>query len=83
MPTEKNKYVAAILAFCLGMFGVQKFYLGLNKPGIILLLCGTVGWILILPGFAAYVLGIVEAVVYATKSDEQFAADVAAKKEWL
>ena len=31
---SKNQYVAAALAFFLGMFGIHNFYLGYNKSGI-------------------------------------------------
>lgn len=44
---DKNKYVAAILAFFLGAFGVHRFYLGSWGTGIVyLLLCWTgIPWI--------------------------------------
>ena len=37
---EKNRIVAAVLAFFLGSFGVHKFYLGKSGSGLIMLLMG-------------------------------------------
>ena len=75
---------AVLLAFFLGTLGIHKFYLGYKNPGIIALLCGTIGWFLILPGIAASILGFVEFIIYLTKSDEEFQEIyVQNKKEWL
>ncbi|MBD2482863.1 NINE protein [Planktothrix sp. FACHB-1365] len=46
----KNKIVAALLAFFLGIFGVHKFYLGENLGGVVYLLFS---WTFI-PGFLAF-----------------------------
>jgi hypothetical protein len=46
---EKNKWVAAALAFFLGIFGIHKFYLGKKKAGIIMLLGFFPGMLLIIP----------------------------------
>src|SRR3989339_117497 len=43
---EKNKIVAAVLAFFLGWLGVHKFYLGYKKQGIIMAVIGGGGSIL-------------------------------------
>ena len=37
LPTTNKRIIAAALAFFLGCFGAHKFYLGLNKAGIIYL----------------------------------------------
>ncbi|HKL73746.1 MAG TPA: TM2 domain-containing protein, partial [Clostridia bacterium] len=34
----KNKYIAALLAIFLGLFGVHKFYLGQKTAGIVYLI---------------------------------------------
>ena len=39
----RQKLVAALLAFFLGVFGVHDFYLGYNKNGIIKLVCTLTG----------------------------------------
>jgi TM2 domain-containing membrane protein YozV len=76
---ESKRVVAAILAILLGWAGVHKFYLGMATPGIITLLvsiftCGSIGSI----------IGIVEGIIYLTKSDEQFIQTYQIeKKQWF
>ena len=65
MLPKKNKWVAALLAFFLGSFGVHKFYLGQKKWGIAYLVCC---WTRV-PG----VLGMVEAIIIMIQSKEKFA----------
>ncbi|MBW8733202.1 MAG: TM2 domain-containing protein [Asticcacaulis sp.] len=82
---EKNKYVAAALAFFLGMIGVHKFYLGKTTAGIIMLVCGTVGWILIgIPPMIMWLISFIETIVYLVKSDQSFYEDyVVGNKSWF
>ncbi len=81
---EKNRIVAAILALFLGHWGVHKFYLGKTNAGIIMLLAGTVGWILVIPALVNWVIAIIEFIIYLTKSDQQFYEDyVAGDRTWL
>jgi TM2 domain-containing membrane protein YozV len=76
---SNKKLVAGLLAIFLGYLGIHKFYLGYNKAGIIMLLvslvtCGTVMGI----------VGLIEGIIYLTKTDEQFEATyVVGKKEWF
>ncbi len=63
---SEKKLVAGILGILLGGFGIHKFYLGYTKAGIIqiiitLVTCGI-----------ASVIGLVEGIIYLTKSDEEF-----------
>ncbi len=62
---ENKKVLAGILAILLGTFGVHKFILGYTKEGIIQILlsvlCGLGG-----------ILGLIEGIIYLTKSDEEF-----------
>ncbi|MEM9965133.1 MAG: TM2 domain-containing protein [Asticcacaulis sp.] len=82
--SEKNKIVAALLAFFLGMFGVHKFYLGYTTAGIIMLVCGTIGWLLVLPGLAVCVIAFIEFIVYLVKSDQKFYEEyVVGKRTWF
>ncbi len=67
---ENKKILAGILAIVLGAFGVHKFILGYNKEGIILLAatvitCGFAGMI-------TSIVGLVEGIIYLTKTDEEF-----------
>ena len=77
---EKNKLVAALLAFFLGLFGAHKFYLGQTGWGIAYLLGGTVVWVTlgIIPAILAIVC-LIEAIIYLTKSDEDFCTQYVAK----
>ena len=81
---EKSKIIAFLLALFLGSIGVHKFYLGYNTQGIIMLLCGTVGWILFLPPLVMAVIALIEAIMYISKSDEEFQEIyVDNEKPWL
>ncbi|SDH45952.1 TM2 domain-containing membrane protein YozV [Myroides phaeus] len=65
-PIDNKKMAAGLLGIFLGPWGVHKFYLGYSTEGIIQILitlfsCGTLG-----------ILGIIEGIVYLTKSDEEF-----------
>ncbi|ATQ43067.1 TM2 domain-containing protein [Caulobacter mirabilis] len=82
---DKNKIVAALLAFFLGMLGIHKFYLGKTTAGIIMLLCGTIGWILFaIPPLVIGVIAFIEFIIYLVKSDQQFHQDyVVGDKSWF
>ncbi len=69
---DKNKWVAALLAFLFGAFGVHKFYLGRQREGIIMLLCAFPGMLLVLPLIAVGIMAFVEAIIYAVKTDQDF-----------
>ena len=74
---EKSKIIACLLALFLGTIGVHKFYLGYNTQGIIMLLISTVGFILwwilwFTPNFVISVIALIEAIMYISKSDEEF-----------
>lgn len=69
---DKNRIVAALLAFFLGVFGVHKFYLGKNRAGVIMLLCGTIGWLLVLPGLFASITAFIEFILYLVTPDAEF-----------
>ena len=75
---KDKKILAGILAIVLGAYGVHKFILGYKNEGIIMLvasLVGIIGSFLCFPVFltiAASIIGIVEGIMYLTKSDEEF-----------
>jgi TM2 domain-containing membrane protein YozV len=77
-----KKVPAAICAILLGALGIHKFILGMNKPGIIMLLIS-----ILTCGFGAGIMGIiglVEGIMYLTKSDEEFYKLYGEqKKEWF
>lgn len=85
-PGDNKKILAGVLAIILGGFGVHKFVLGYTKEGIIILVitlilgiltCGIAGWVM-------GILGLIEGIIYLTKSDEEFYATYqVGKKPWF
>lgn len=75
---DNKKVIAGVLAIVLGTFGVHKFILGYNKEGIIMLSIGVVGILttcLIIGAFIIWIpgiIGLVEGIIYLTKTDEEF-----------
>lgn len=65
--SSKSKTTAGILGIFLGGFGAHKFYLGKTGMGILyLLFCWTY-----IPG----IIGLIEGIIYLTKSDADFARE--------
>ena len=65
-----KKIAAGICGILLGSLGIHKFILGQTTPGIIMLLvtlltCGIGGGVM-------GIIGIIEGIIYLTKSDEEF-----------
>ena len=77
-----KKIAAGICAILLGSLGVHKFILGYTTEGIIMLLVTVLTC-----GFAAIItsiIGIVEGIIYLTKSDEEFVRTyLQNKKGWF
>ncbi|MBV1924732.1 MAG: TM2 domain-containing protein [Flavobacteriaceae bacterium] len=75
---DNKKMMAGILAIVLGSFGVHKFILGYNKEGMILLGGTILGYATLCIGVGAFILmatgivGLIEGIIYLTKSDEEF-----------
>lgn len=67
--TDRNKIVAALLAFFLGVFGVHRFYLGRIGSGIVMLLltCTVVGMLATGPW------ALIDFIRYLLMSDRDFA----------
>ncbi len=65
-PKQENKKIAAgILAILVGALGVHKFYLGYTKEGILQILSNLLCWL-------GSLIGLIEGIIYLTKSDEEF-----------
>ena len=80
----KSKVAAGLLGIFVGWLGIHKFYLGYTAPGVILLLCGTIGWLLLVPGMVASIVGLIEGIIYLTKQDDEFEAEyVVQKRPWF
>jgi TM2 domain-containing membrane protein YozV len=75
---DNKKILAGILAIFLGWAGIHKFILGYQKEGIILLVVSIIGFMLSCIGIGVFlvwatgVIGLVEGIIYLTKSDEEF-----------
>ena len=77
---DKNKYVAAILAFLLGVFGAHKFYLGKRNAGILML----VGTCIVVAAPLVGIIAFIETIIYLVKSDQSFYEDyVVGDKSWF
>ena len=65
-----KKVAAGMCGILLGSLGIHKFILGLTTPGIIMLLVSllTCG----LGAIPMWIIGLVEGIIYLTKSDEEF-----------
>ncbi|WP_405211441.1 NINE protein [Dokdonia sp. Asnod2-E02] len=83
--TENKKVLAGILAIVLGGFGIHKFILGYQKEGIIMLAVNIVGWFLCgIPSLVVWAVGVIEGIMYLTKSDEEFYNTYqAGRKPWF
>jgi TM2 domain-containing membrane protein YozV len=76
IPGAEKKIVAGILGILLGGLGIHKFYLGYTKQGIIQIILSffCVGGL----------IGLIEGIIYLTKSDEDFVKTyIEGKKGWF
>ena len=79
---SNKKLAAGLTGIFLGAFGVHKFILGYTKPAAIMLVvslltCG-VGY------FIFQVIGIVEGIIYLTKSNTEFETEyLDGQKDWF
>jgi TM2 domain-containing membrane protein YozV len=66
---DRNKFVAAVLAFLFGPFGVHRFYLGRVGSGLAMLLltCTVIGGIVTVPW------ALIDTIRYLVMSDREFA----------
>src|SRR3954447_18605864 len=87
-----KKLAAGLCGILLGAFGVHKFILGYQTEGFILLGVTLAAWVVtfITCGigvplvFIPSVIGIVEGIMYLTKSDEEFVNTyIINKKPWF
>ncbi len=90
VPGADKKVLAGILAILFGQFGVHKFILGYQKEGFIMLACTIVGYVTICFGIGVFIcsamgiIGVVEGIIYLTKSDQDFVNTyIVGKKPWF
>jgi TM2 domain-containing membrane protein YozV len=78
IPGAEKKIPAGILGILLGGLGIHRFYLDDAKGGLLRILitvitCGLGG-----------IIGLIEGIIYLTKSDEEFVQlYIVDKKEWF
>ena len=61
---SRSALVYALLALFVGWLGVHKFYAGKTAQGIVMLLMGTVGWILLaIPVLAVSIWAFVDFII--------------------
>ena len=81
-PDASKRIPAGICGILLGFLGIHKFILGFNTSGLIMLLvtlltCGFGGVVMSL-------VGLVEGIIYLTKSEEEFYQRYIVEKiEWF
>ncbi|MBI25044.1 MAG: hypothetical protein CMN05_15835 [Roseibacillus sp.] len=69
LPGAEKKVLAGILGMMFGGFGVHKFVLGYTQEGIIQIVITIVTCFIVGP-----IIGLVEGIIYLTKTDEEFVA---------
>lgn len=73
MTADKNRFIAALLAFFLGTLGLHKFYLGRIKAGIIMLCVAVFGSILFgVPTAIIAVIALIECIIYLVTPTDAF-----------
>ena len=73
---ESKRILAGILAIVIGGLGIHKFVLGYTVPGVIMLVLACTG--------ISGIIGLVEGIIYLTKTDEEFIETYqVGKKEWF
>jgi TM2 domain-containing membrane protein YozV len=81
-----KKIAAGLCGILLGALGIHKFVLGFTSAGIIMIVC-TFGATILTCGMAApivSIIGLIEGILYLTKSDEQFYQDYFVnRKQWF
>ena len=77
-----KKIVAGLLAILLGSLGIHKFVLGYHTEGIIMLLVSVLSCFTL--SVIMSIIGIVEGIIYLTKSDEEFVMTyIQGRKGWF
>ena len=79
---HNKKIVAGILGILLGGLGIHKFYLGYTRAGIIMLVVSIVSCGFVAPIIS--IIGLIEGILYLTKSDEEFYRTyIAGQRPWF
>ncbi len=79
---SSEKLSAGLCGILVGALGIHKFILGMTTPGLVMLLVTicTLG----LGGIPMGIIGLVEGIIYLTKSDDEFYQTyVIGKRPWF
>ena len=79
----RNKSLAGLLALLLGPFGAHGFYMGNPSMGGVMLLLTLCGIFTIFPLLPVVAIGIVQAFLYWSASDEEFYRKYVVEKRWF
>lgn len=83
---SEKKILAGVCGILLGGLGVHKFILGYTTEGAIMLLVSLLGGFLTcgISSLVVSIIGLVEGIMYLTKSDEEFSSTyIFNKKGWF
>ena len=83
---SNKKLAAGLTGIFLGAFGVHKFILGYTKPAVIMLVVSLAGGVVTcgLASFVIGVIGLIEGIIYLTKTDAQFQAQyLDGQQDWF
>ncbi|BDS07273.1 hypothetical protein NT6N_23130 [Oceaniferula spumae] len=94
IPGADKKILAGVLGIVLGGFGVHKFILGYKNEGIIMAAIGGtcfignfipfVGCVTMFGSMGVAIVGLIEGIIYLTKSDQDFVNTyITNKKPWF
>lgn len=79
---KSKKLTAGLCGILLGYLGIHKFILGYKAAGIIMLLITVLSCLVL--ALIPSVIGLIEGIIYMTKSDEEFYETyIAGQKEWF
>ncbi len=78
-----NKVPAGLCGILLGTLGIHKFILGYTTEGIIMLLISVIGGLLTcgIASAVVHVIGVVEGIIYLSKSDQDFVNTYVVRKQ--
>lgn len=78
LPQESKRVLAGVLGIVLGGLGIHRFMLGDTTGGILRIVITVITF-----GFGA-IIGLIEGIIYLTKSDEDFVQTyLVDKKAWF
>lgn len=82
---SSKKIAAGICGILLGGLGIHKFILGYRREGTIMLVVSIVGALFLFIGpFVMWIFGLIEGIIYLTKSDSEFSrVYIQNKKGWF